>query len=472
MAVSSSNSNATKISTGTASDKTGSDKEVLDLMHFFCLAWKEESSYRGSVCFNFTNEQDDSKSMMITVCVQDDGVKVFNGKPSNGFCTVQISMPTRIFLRVYSGKASASEITRMFLQRRIWVSNLNFSEVTRFAAVFDYSTSTWDRFHKLVDRDAEVDLGLPGSQLFSTTVLRALEQELAQSQKVEALEESCRELFTLWVYQERLNTVGAAASYNPLRPPWWRSHLLTFPGLPWATAPHNMEPIWFMKVDPQPEEGGQSLPTMSNFCWVLDQLELFISLLEFSKVALCREDSDEDKAPYLSNVMNLLSDPKVYSQHPPVTAASQQLWQRAPEGLRRMVTARPYTRFHTRHRSHTPSGAARDASAMVFPGESFLVNPAEADFSDWWLMAGQDPVDHRRGLRDLARFVKKKTKRFLPPQLKRTRPEVTLREVMVQRNPQDVQLAPALALRCIRQPQPLIQAASETQVPAIPWAWS
>lgn len=62
--------------------------------------------------------------------------------------TTLVTMTANDFFRVYSGEASAFEVTRMIMGKRIVVSNHEYARVSAFASSFDYSTERWSAFYK------------------------------------------------------------------------------------------------------------------------------------------------------------------------------------------------------------------------------------------------------------------------------------------------------------------------------------
>lgn len=52
------------------------------------------------------------------------------------------------FLHVYSGQATAFEVTRMVMRRRIVVEGHDFGKVSSFASSFDYSSDMWEAFYQ------------------------------------------------------------------------------------------------------------------------------------------------------------------------------------------------------------------------------------------------------------------------------------------------------------------------------------
>lgn len=60
------------------------------------------------------------------------------------------------FFYVYSGEASAYEVTKMIIRRRINVENYEIHRVNSFAQSFDYSSSTWKAYYQYVAESNKV----------------------------------------------------------------------------------------------------------------------------------------------------------------------------------------------------------------------------------------------------------------------------------------------------------------------------
>ena len=62
--------------------------------------------------------------------------------------TTVVSMNVNDFLHVYSGQATAFEVTRMIMRRRIVVEGHDFGKISSFASSFDYSSNKWEEFYQ------------------------------------------------------------------------------------------------------------------------------------------------------------------------------------------------------------------------------------------------------------------------------------------------------------------------------------
>lgn len=66
-------------------------------------------------------------------------------------CEVSISMDD--FLYIYSGKASSSDMAKLFYAGRVSISGYAFRTVSSFAQSFDFSSEQWRRFYKWRDEE-------------------------------------------------------------------------------------------------------------------------------------------------------------------------------------------------------------------------------------------------------------------------------------------------------------------------------
>jgi len=443
-------------------------REVLNLMRFFCFAWKKSSNYTGNVCFNFT---DNTGALPFSICVHvsDEGVKVYNGVSDKDDISVSISMPTSVFLQVYSGKASVSEVTRLFLLRKIWVSSLNFAEVTRFAAIFDYSHEMWNTYDKVVGRNWEVDMGQTGTMLFSTHSICPVHPSQLQPLEASQEESLLRNLWALWTQQLRITSNRRVL----------HSTLLPSRGDPIVLRPARTQPLLISLDAPEP------LKQVGTFCW-FPQFEFFVSMLNFSaKLAHC--EGEEKGMLYLTSVLSLLSDHQVKLPCVLQEGINQFFVKSSPSPtLQRAMTASQSTVGHL-SRALTV-GRTKGKNSFDTQKNNILSDHEEAtstDF-DWWASKPRGDDIHLRLLRarPCGRFSwNLHYFRFCKYEFFRNRlPDVNM---LLQRKPEELSLAPALVSRSLRETEKdlnfvknavrnkeVVAAKDDLSIiPSVPWAW-
>jgi hypothetical protein len=66
---------------------------------------------------------------------------------AGGKITCEVAMSMEDFLHIYSGKASSSDVVKLFYAGRVSISGYAFRTMSNFVASFDYSTDSWNNFY-------------------------------------------------------------------------------------------------------------------------------------------------------------------------------------------------------------------------------------------------------------------------------------------------------------------------------------
>jgi hypothetical protein len=122
---------------------------INEIMDFLIFSHKKTSAYKGAVRFSFS-APGARESMVRVVEVRKECVRVYRGDaPPDVEITCRVTINANDFITVYSGKATAAEITKMCLGGRIWVHGMAFKNLNGFASSFDFTTEKWDNFYAL-----------------------------------------------------------------------------------------------------------------------------------------------------------------------------------------------------------------------------------------------------------------------------------------------------------------------------------
>eukprot|EP00611_Tribonema_gayanum_P002098 TRINITY_DN1153_c0_g1_i1.p1 TRINITY_DN1153_c0_g1~~TRINITY_DN1153_c0_g1_i1.p1 ORF type:complete len:400 (-),score=108.43 TRINITY_DN1153_c0_g1_i1:483-1637(-) len=138
---------------------------ILDLMEYFCFAVKPTTKFRGVCRFRFHAETPElGEDLELDVAIYDpeaEGerprVVVHQGAaPADAPVMTTVCVPYEQFLLIYSGHASARDISRLIWSRQIKVSG--WKELAKFAYGFDYHKEVWYGMYAERDRLAALSL--------------------------------------------------------------------------------------------------------------------------------------------------------------------------------------------------------------------------------------------------------------------------------------------------------------------------
>ncbi|CAI5741243.1 unnamed protein product [Peronospora destructor] len=125
------------------------EREIDEVMEFLKFSVKPSTSFGGTILFRFKNADDAVPKTTYAVEVSDKrqvfthkNVKACDVRPR---CEVTISMDD--FLWIYSGKASSSDLVKLFYAGRVSISGYAFRSVSKFAQSFDFSSEKWQSFY-------------------------------------------------------------------------------------------------------------------------------------------------------------------------------------------------------------------------------------------------------------------------------------------------------------------------------------
>jgi hypothetical protein len=125
------------------------EREIDEVMEFLKFSVKPSTSFGGTILFKFKDAEDLEPKTTYAVEVSDDQQVTTrkNARPTDvrPSCEVTISMDD--FLWIYSGKASSSDMVKLFYAGRVAISGYAFRTVSKFAQSFDFSSEKWRSFY-------------------------------------------------------------------------------------------------------------------------------------------------------------------------------------------------------------------------------------------------------------------------------------------------------------------------------------
>ncbi|KAF1318666.1 hypothetical protein FI667_g13711, partial [Globisporangium splendens] len=132
----------------------GRDHEIEEVMQFLQFSVKESSTFDGTILFKFKGE-DDQPAMSYAVQVAEDRrvTTKKNATAQDTKVTCEVSISVDDFLWIYSGKASSSDILKLFYAGKLSISGYAFRKVSAFAQSFDFSSEKWRSFYSWRDEN-------------------------------------------------------------------------------------------------------------------------------------------------------------------------------------------------------------------------------------------------------------------------------------------------------------------------------
>lgn len=125
------------------------EREIDEVMDFLKFSVKSSTSFGGTILFKFKDADDAEPKTTYAVEISDDRhvatVKNASAADVRPTCEVTISMDD--FLWIYSGKASSSDMVKLFYAGRVAISGYAFRTVSKFAQSFDFSSEKWRSFY-------------------------------------------------------------------------------------------------------------------------------------------------------------------------------------------------------------------------------------------------------------------------------------------------------------------------------------
>ncbi|KAE9049870.1 hypothetical protein PR001_g2931 [Phytophthora rubi] len=125
------------------------EREIDEVMDFLKFSVKPSTSFGGTILFKFKDADDTEPRTTYAVEISDDrhvatrkNASAADVRPT---CEVTISMDD--FLWIYSGKASSSDMVKLFYAGRVAISGYAFRTVSKFAQSFDFSSDRWRSFY-------------------------------------------------------------------------------------------------------------------------------------------------------------------------------------------------------------------------------------------------------------------------------------------------------------------------------------
>ncbi|TDH65832.1 hypothetical protein CCR75_002054 [Bremia lactucae] len=125
------------------------EREIDEVMDFLKFSVKPSASFGGTILFRFKDKDDPEPKTTYAVEVSDmrkvTTRKNVNAREERPTCEVTLSMDD--FLWIYSGKASSTDLAKLFYAGRVVISGYAFRTVSRFAQSFDFSSEKWLNFY-------------------------------------------------------------------------------------------------------------------------------------------------------------------------------------------------------------------------------------------------------------------------------------------------------------------------------------
>ncbi|DBA01035.1 TPA: hypothetical protein N0F65_002645 [Lagenidium giganteum] len=109
---------------------------------------KDSTSFEGTILFKFRGENGECVTSYAVQIDEDREVStVKNYDASNRSKLTEVGISEDDFLWLYSGKASSSDVAKLFYSGRLSISGYAFRKVSNFAQSFDFSSEKWRQFY-------------------------------------------------------------------------------------------------------------------------------------------------------------------------------------------------------------------------------------------------------------------------------------------------------------------------------------
>ncbi|ETK89953.1 hypothetical protein F441_06309 [Phytophthora nicotianae CJ01A1] len=136
-------------STASAAVDPKKEREIDEVMEFLKFSVKSSTNFGGTILFKFKDADDAEPKTTYAVEINDTR-QVYTRKNASArderpTCEVTISMDD--FLWIYSGKATSSDLAKLFYAGRVAISGYAFRTVSKFAQSFDFSSEKWRSFY-------------------------------------------------------------------------------------------------------------------------------------------------------------------------------------------------------------------------------------------------------------------------------------------------------------------------------------
>nr|CCA14966.1 conserved hypothetical protein [Albugo laibachii Nc14] len=213
--------NLYRVFNGMASDQSGREAEIDEIMDFLRFSIKPNSTFTGTILFEFKdNDGKLSTNYTVRVTRSKDVYTEKNAKNIDSkSVTCKVSLSVDDFLWIYSGKASGGDIAKLFYSGKLSVSGFALRKVTAFASSFDFAPSIWEAFYER-NRVQEGDFMPEDSQQSNATAQNVSRQQ----EKAQELVQMQWEVFLRNVFGMQS---GLCASISPGSLPKLRSTQLS-----------------------------------------------------------------------------------------------------------------------------------------------------------------------------------------------------------------------------------------------------
>lgn len=123
------------------------EREIDEVMEFLKFSVKPSTSFGGTILFKFKESDGAEPKTTYAVEISDERKVDTRKNASNVRPTCEVTITMDDFLWIYSGKASSSDMVKLFYAGRVAISGYAFRTVSKFAQSFDFSSEKWRSFY-------------------------------------------------------------------------------------------------------------------------------------------------------------------------------------------------------------------------------------------------------------------------------------------------------------------------------------
>ncbi|GLD97505.1 hypothetical protein PINS_up006195 [Pythium insidiosum] len=138
--------------------KTTRDAEIDEVMEFLRFSVKPTTSFEGAILFKFRDvDGKDESTYLVEISKSKEVTTRKDASASDArSLTCEVTISVDDFLWIYSGKASSSDVLKLFYAGRLCISGYAFRKVSTFAQSFDYSSERWRKFYAWREEEANM----------------------------------------------------------------------------------------------------------------------------------------------------------------------------------------------------------------------------------------------------------------------------------------------------------------------------
>ncbi|KAF4320990.1 hypothetical protein BBO99_00001598 [Phytophthora kernoviae] len=125
------------------------EREIDEVMDFLKFSIKSSTSFGGTILFKFKDQDDQEPKTTYAVQINEarEVATHKNALTSDVRPTCEVTISMDDFLWIYSGKASGSDLAKLFYAGRVTISGYAFRTVSKFAQSFDFSSEKWRSYY-------------------------------------------------------------------------------------------------------------------------------------------------------------------------------------------------------------------------------------------------------------------------------------------------------------------------------------